>query len=129
MLVVSVDASGPVIAVQARTRSRAPAGCAGCGTLSGWVHSRYVRHLADVALGSRPVRIDLSVRRLYCGNSACPKVTFAEQAPGLTVRYQRRTPLLQHWSRRSALCWPAGEGRGCCTFSTSGCRGAPCSRS
>ncbi|MET8631158.1 ISL3 family transposase, partial [Kitasatospora sp. NPDC004669] len=32
----------------------------------------------------------------YCENSACPKVTFAEQVPGLTVRYQRRTPLLQH---------------------------------
>jgi transposase len=60
------------------------------------MHSRYVRHLADAVLGDRPVRIDLSVRRLYCENSACPKVTFAEQVPGLTVRYQRRTPLLQH---------------------------------
>ncbi|MDL5199719.1 ISL3 family transposase [Streptomyces sp. ALI-76-A] len=82
--------------IQARTRSGAPAGCTGCGTLSEWMHSRYVRHLADAALGGRPVRIDLSVRRLYCENSACPKMTFAEQVPGLTVRYQRRTPLLQH---------------------------------
>ncbi|MGW4200351.1 transposase [Streptomyces sp. NPDC004726] len=41
------------------------------------------------------MRIDLSVRRLYCENASCPKVTFAEQVPGLTVRYQRRTPLLQ----------------------------------
>ena len=39
--------------------------------------------------------IELSVRRLYCENTACEKVTFAEQVPGLTVRYQRRTPLLQ----------------------------------
>ncbi|GCD32298.1 transposase [Streptomyces chrestomyceticus JCM 4735] len=46
-------------------------------------------------MGGRPVRIDLSVRRLYCENPACPKRTFAEQVPGLTVRYQRRTPLLQ----------------------------------
>ncbi|MFM9452044.1 ISL3 family transposase [Streptomyces europaeiscabiei] len=95
MLVVSVDVSGPAVVMQARTRSGAPAGCTGCGTLSEWVHSRYVRRLADAALGGRPVRIDLSVRRLYCENSACPKVTFAEQVPGLTVRYQRRTPLLQ----------------------------------
>lgn len=64
--------------------------------MSDWVHSRYVRHLADTALGGRPVRIDLSVRRLYCENPACMKVTFAEQVDGLTVRYQRRTPLLQH---------------------------------
>ncbi|MFM9700213.1 Mu transposase domain-containing protein [Streptomyces europaeiscabiei] len=39
--------------------------------------------------------IELSVRRLYRENTACEKVTFAEQIPGLTVRYQRRTPLLQ----------------------------------
>ncbi|MFI5752178.1 transposase, partial [Streptomyces sp. NPDC051644] len=64
--------------------------------MSDWTHSRYVRHLADAAFGGRPVRIDLSVRRLYCENGSCPKVTFAEQVPGLTVRYQRRTPLLQH---------------------------------
>ncbi|MET7860089.1 ISL3 family transposase [Streptomyces sp. NPDC005318] len=64
--------------------------------MSNWIHSRYVRHLADAALGGRPVRIDLSVRRLFCENASCPKVTFAEQVPGLTVRYQRRTPLLQH---------------------------------
>lgn len=29
------------------------------------------------------------------GNTTCPKKTFAEQVPGLTVRYQRRTPQLQ----------------------------------
>ncbi|MFI5706089.1 ISL3 family transposase [Streptomyces xanthochromogenes] len=95
MVVTSVDASGPAVAVEARTRSRDPAACTGCGAVSGWVHSRYVRQLADATVGGRPVRIDLSVRRLYCENSACPKVTFAEQIPGLTVRYQRRTPLLQ----------------------------------
>lgn len=82
--------------IEARTRSRVPAGCSGCGVLSAWAHSRYVRHLADAALGGQPVRIDLSVRRLYCENPSCPKVTFAEQVPGLTVRYQRRMPLLQH---------------------------------
>jgi transposase len=51
--------------------------------------------LADTAIGGRPARIELQVRRLYCENSLCPKVTFAQQIDGLTVRYQRRTPLLQ----------------------------------
>ncbi|WP_308369225.1 transposase family protein [Streptomyces sp. ISL-21] len=83
------------MAVRSRTRSSVPAGCTGCGELSVWCHSRYVRRLADVPLGGRPLRIDLSVRRLYCENPACPKVTFTEQVPGLTVRYQRRTPLMQ----------------------------------
>ncbi|MGW9211044.1 ISL3 family transposase [Embleya sp. NPDC055664] len=91
----STDLTGPVIGIRARTNSLAAMACTGCGVPSEWSHSRYVRHLADAGVGGRPVRIDLSVRRLYCENPACPKVTFAEQVPGLTVRYQRRTPLLQ----------------------------------
>ncbi|WP_342791876.1 transposase family protein [Kitasatospora atroaurantiaca] len=79
MLVASVDVSGPVVVIQARTRSRDPAGCTGCGALSEWVHSRYVRHLTDATVGGRPVRIDLSVRRLYCEDPACPKVTFVSR--------------------------------------------------
>ncbi|MFC9432071.1 ISL3 family transposase [Streptomyces sp. NPDC056987] len=93
---LSADVSDAVVAVHARTRSGVPAGCTGCGELSAWCHSRYVRCLADVTLGGRPLRINLSVRRLYCENPACSKATIAEQVPGLTVRYQRRTPLLQH---------------------------------
>ncbi|MFF9345390.1 ISL3 family transposase [Streptomyces sp. NPDC014773] len=92
---MSVDVSDEGVTVLARTRSGVPAGCTGCGRLSEWCHSRYVRRLADVSLGGRPVRIDLSVRRLYCENATCLKVTFAEQVAGLTVRYQRRTPQLQ----------------------------------
>ncbi|MFI1829527.1 transposase family protein [Streptomyces sp. NPDC020412] len=87
VLVLSVDVSDTAVAVRARTRSGEPAECTGCGQLSAWCHSRYVRHLADVALGGRPLRINLSVRRLYCENPACPKVTFAEQVAGLSVRY------------------------------------------
>lgn len=93
--VVSAEVSGAVVAVRARTRSGVFARCTGCGRLSAWCHSRYARHLADVTLGGRPLRIELSVRRLYCENATCPKRTFAEQVPGLTVRYQRRTPQLQ----------------------------------
>ncbi|QCX82894.1 Transposase (plasmid) [Streptomyces sp. YIM 121038] len=40
------------------------------------------------------VVIALVVRRLFCDNSRCERVTFAEQTEGLTGRYQRRTPLL-----------------------------------
>ncbi|MGW2370697.1 transposase [Streptomyces sp. NPDC001667] len=54
-----------------------------------------MRHVADEAVGGRPVVIVLSVRRLYCENPDCAKRTFAEQVEGLTVRYQRRTPALQ----------------------------------
>jgi hypothetical protein len=50
--------------------------------------------LADGAVGWRMVVLDLEVRRLFCDNSHCERVTFAEQVEGLTQRYQRRTPLL-----------------------------------
>lgn len=40
--------------------------------------------------------ISLMVRRLFCDSADCGRRTFAEQVEGLTVRYQRRSPLLQH---------------------------------
>jgi hypothetical protein len=46
-------------------------------------------------VGGRPLVVELSVRRLYCGTVECPQATFVEQVEGLTVRYQRRTPALQ----------------------------------
>lgn len=69
--------------------------CSGCGQPPDWDHSRYVRHVADEAIGGRPVLIDVSVRRLYCENPGCAKTTFVEQVDGLTERYQRRTPALR----------------------------------
>ena len=92
--VEEVRAVTGVIRISARTRD-VPVACPGCGSPSDWEHSRYVRHVADEAVGSRPMVIDLSVRRLYCENPRCPKSTFAEQVDGLTVRYQRRSPALQ----------------------------------
>ena len=83
------------VRVTARTRDGTPVPCPVCSVHSQWVHSRYVRHVADEAVGSRPLVIDLSVRRLYCENPSCPRTTFVEQVEGLTVRYQRRTPALQ----------------------------------
>jgi transposase len=59
------------------------------------VHGGYARVVADGAAGGRPVLIILAVRRFRCPDPACAKVTFAEQAEGLTVRYRRRSvPLL-----------------------------------
>jgi zinc-finger of transposase IS204/IS1001/IS1096/IS1165 len=59
------------------------------------VHSRYQRRLADAAIGGRRVVLRLRVRRFFCDDPACQARTFAEQIPGLTSRYARRSPLLQ----------------------------------
>ena len=69
--------------------------CPRCGQESARVHGGYPRMVADGAAGGRPVLIALQVRRFRCRNPACPAVTFAEQAAGLSERYRRRSvPLL-----------------------------------
>ena len=65
--------------------------CPACGTVSGRVHSRYERRLSDKAVSGQETTIELTVRRFFCLAGACQKVTFAEQVPGLTVRYGRRS--------------------------------------
>lgn len=67
------------------------------------VHSGYQRQLADTASGGQEVLIDLQARQFFCGNPACAKATFAEQVPGLTSRYGRRTCALQAVLRAVAL--------------------------
>ena len=88
--------------VLARTCAPAAA-CPGCGVVSRRVHSRYQRQLADTASGGQEVLIDLQARRFFCSNGACAKATFAEQVPGLTSRYGRRTCGLQVVLRAVAL--------------------------
>jgi transposase len=55
------------------------------------VHSRYQRHLADLALAGQPVLLRLRVRRFFCDHADCPVNTFTEQLPGLTTPRARRT--------------------------------------
>ncbi|MGW3046290.1 transposase family protein [Kitasatospora sp. NPDC001159] len=83
------------VVIEASTPEAVPVPCPDCGASSDRVHSRYGRRLADAPCGGRGVVIELSVRRLFCDNGDCPRVTFAEQIEGLTCRYGRRTPLLQ----------------------------------
>jgi transposase len=69
--------------------------CPRCGQEPARVHGGYARTVADGAAGGRPVLIVLQVRRFRCRNPACPAVTFAEQAGGVSERYRRRSvPLL-----------------------------------
>jgi transposase len=65
--------------------------CPSCGKTSTRLHSRYVRHPADLpSLGCR-VRVELEVRRFYCINAACARRTFAERVPELLEPWARRT--------------------------------------
>jgi transposase len=97
-----VEDLGDGVRITARTRT-AQLACRGCGAVSAQVHDRYRRRLADLACGGRPVQVVLEACRFRCGNPACPVATFAEQVPGLTSWYQRRTAGLQSLLEKVAL--------------------------
>ncbi len=97
LVVDGVVEVGERLRIEARTVT-AGAPCPGCAIVSGRVHDRYRRRLADLAVGGRGVTVMLVVRRFRCENPACRRWTFVEQVEGLTYRHGRRS-LLQ----RSAL--------------------------
>ena len=97
-----VEDLGGGVRITARTRTVSLA-CRGCGAVSAQVHDRYRRRLADLACGGRPVQVMLEARRFCCSNPACPVATFAEQVPGLTGWYQRRTAGLRDLLEKVAL--------------------------
>jgi transposase len=96
------DRGADGIRITARTRTGSAA-CRLCGQVSAAGHDRYPRWLADLPCGGRAVEIVVSARRFRCVNAACPAATFAEQLPGLTAFYQRRTPGLRTLLEAAAL--------------------------
>ncbi|MGW0538445.1 transposase family protein [Streptomyces sp. NPDC003032] len=89
MLVELVSVEDGNLRIEGRTPGDVAVSCPDCGCSSRRRHSGYRRRLADCAIGGRPVAIELRIRRLFCDNPNCKWVTFAEQADGLTERYQR----------------------------------------
>ncbi|MEV6758447.1 ISL3 family transposase [Streptomyces sp. NPDC051214] len=102
VVIENVVPDGELVAVRARAAAER-AVCPACGTRSSRVHSRYVRRLADSAVGGRPVLIELQVRRFRCGQRSCRQATLAEQVEGLTVRHGRRSTGLQRVLERVAV--------------------------
>ncbi|MBF6592208.1 MAG: ISL3 family transposase, partial [Ktedonobacterales bacterium] len=75
------------------------ASCPLCGRLSGHVHSRYVRTVADVPWHGVPFRLRLHVRRFFCEEPSCQRAIFTERLPDLVAPYARRTIQLDDWLR------------------------------
>jgi len=53
--------------------------CPRCGRLSSRVHSRYRRHLLDLPLGGKPVRLVVVARRFRCDAVLCGQRIFTER--------------------------------------------------
>jgi transposase len=67
------------------------AGCPRCAVPSSSVHSRYQRRLAGFPWGTRPVRLQLTVRKFVCRNPSCRRRIFTERLPELVAVYARKT--------------------------------------
>jgi len=72
----------------------ASAPCPTCAQLSGRLHSRYQRTLADLPWQGRPVALQVQARRFRCLNPACARQTFAERLSGVAPVAGRRTERL-----------------------------------
>jgi transposase len=81
----------PEYVVLQLTTTAPAAGCLRCAALSSSVHSRYQRRLADLPWGTRPIRIQLTVRKFVCRNLICTRRIFAERVPALVAPYARKT--------------------------------------
>jgi transposase len=102
LVVGRVFLAGKSVRIEARASSLV-SDCPACGVRSSRVHSRYERRLADTAAGGQETLVHLQVRRFFCRNDACASTTFAEQVPGLTSRYARRSSGLSETLRAIAL--------------------------
>jgi transposase len=78
------------VCLQLTTTAQA-ACCPRCAVPSSTVHSRYQRHLSDLPWGTRPVHIQLAVRKFVCRNLHCPRRIFTERVPELVAAYARKT--------------------------------------
>jgi len=68
--------------------------CPCCGSLSGRIHSRYRRSLADLPWAARRVRCAVQARRFRCPVPTCPRRIFTERLPALAAPYARRAARL-----------------------------------
>ncbi|WP_091975544.1 ISL3 family transposase [Methylobacterium gossipiicola] len=88
-----------ILAHARRRRGR----CPDCGKPSSAVHSRYVRHPADLPSFGETVTLRLTVRRFYCHHRTCRRRTFVEPLPGLLPSRARRTDRLARAQARVGL--------------------------
>src|SRR5271165_5564507 len=71
--------------------------CPSCGTVSRRVHSRYHRHVGDLPLSGRSVRLLVVARRFRCDAVLCGRQIFAERfADDALAPWARRTARLDH---------------------------------
>lgn len=77
--------------------------CPFCQQTSSKVHSRYSRSVLDLPNADLKVKLHLNVRRFFCHNPVCKRVTFAERLGQAIVAYARFTTRLLEVFQKMAL--------------------------
>lgn len=94
VLVESVEVTDTAVRIEALSTAR-QATCPDCGCPSRRIHGSYLRFPHDLPTAGKSAVVALRVRRFVCAEGTCPRKTFAEQVPGLTRRFSRRTERLR----------------------------------
>jgi transposase len=82
----------PTAQITLRVRStQATASCPLCATPARRIHSHYERTLADLPWAAYRVRLQLWVRKWFCGNRHCRRHIFTERLPTIVAPWARRT--------------------------------------
>ncbi|MEF9908683.1 ISL3 family transposase [Streptomyces sp. P5-A9] len=92
--VLAVDVNNEAIRIEVRATTIGSE-CPDCESWSSRAHSSYLRFPADVPTAGRRVVVCLHVRRFFCPNASCGRLTFVEQVLGLTRRHSRRSERLR----------------------------------
>ncbi|WP_107016622.1 transposase family protein [Streptomyces dioscori] len=95
VLVESVEVMTDMVGRIGALRTARQATCRGRGCVSGRIHGSHLRFPRDLRTAGKSVVVALRVRRFVCAEGSCPRRTFAEQVPGLTRRFGRRTERLR----------------------------------
>ena len=94
LIVESTAEDHEVIVISARSAVDCRA-CPLCGRVSGRIHSRYPRTIADLPCSGRRVQIQLKARRIVCETPFCRRQIFTERfdEEGVTERSRRTSRL------------------------------------
>ena len=76
--------------------------CPLCATPARRIHSHYERTLADLPWAAYRMRLQLRVRKWFCGNRACRRRIFTERLPTVAAPWARRT---LRGPTHMRLCW------------------------
>ena len=86
----TVDNAASQLTLRVRS-TQATAPCPLCTIPARRIHSHYQRTLADLPWAQYRVRLQLHVRKWFCGNRHCRRRIFTERLPTVTAPWARRT--------------------------------------